>query len=259
MTVHLALGHRFGQEVAALTVFDFHHPNVGIIAGLASDKAIEIGLRLGFSGLHPDRLSVAAHGLGIEADLAADRIVDLDQHSASAGIALTHHNSRGLAQLGPPDQGRHPDIGGQQQFITPLTDEKAREGYHARFPLIRRAVCWKSRAITSRPGQQKAFTGAAALASALCFAAPAFAQSASELLYERTVMSAADSRCRLFDRPTSSALQAGAAQVRGTALRAGMTTKQLVQARATAKASRVACNASDLVTAATRVRTGFAG
>jgi hypothetical protein len=115
--------------------------------------------------------------------------------------------------------------------------------------------------MTSRPGQQKAIAGAAAIAATLCCAAPALAQGASQLFYERTVMSAADSRCRLFDRPTSSALQAGAAQARGAALRAGTTSKQLaeVQARATAKAYGVACNSSDLATAAARVRTGFAG
>jgi len=92
-------------------------------------------------------------------------------------------------------------------------------------------------------------------------AAPAWAQTASQLFYERTVMAAADSRCRLFDRATSAALQAGAAQARGAALRAGSSSKDLrdMQGRAIAKASGVACTSSDLTTAAVRVRTGFAG
>jgi hypothetical protein len=92
-------------------------------------------------------------------------------------------------------------------------------------------------------------------------AGPALAQSAAELFYERTVMSAADARCRLFDRPTSSALQAGASQARGAALRAGSTSKALreIQQRATGKAASVACASPDLTLAASRVRTGFAG
>ncbi len=93
------------------------------------------------------------------------------------------------------------------------------------------------------------------------FTAPALAQSASQLFYERTVMSATDSRCRLFDRPTSSALQAGAAQARGAALRAGSTFKDLsaIQRRALSKAASVSCASPDLTLAASRVRIGFAG
>ena len=92
-------------------------------------------------------------------------------------------------------------------------------------------------------------------------AAPAWAQSASQLYYERTVMSSADGRCRLFDRATSAALQAGAAQARGAALRAGSTSKELkqVHGRAVSKAAGVPCASSDLTTVAARVRTGFAG
>jgi len=92
-------------------------------------------------------------------------------------------------------------------------------------------------------------------------AAPALAQSASQLFYERTVMSVADARCHLFDRTTSSALQAGASQARGAALRAGATSRELreIQQRAAGKASAVACASPDLALAAGRVRTGFAG
>jgi len=92
-------------------------------------------------------------------------------------------------------------------------------------------------------------------------AAPALAQSAAQLFYERMVMSVADTRCHLFDRPTSSALQAGASQARGAALRAGTSSKALreIQQRATAKAAGVSCNSPDIATAAGRVRTGFAG
>ncbi len=111
--------------------------------------------------------------------------------------------------------------------------------------------------MTSRRPRNLALVAAAAL----CAASPALAQSAAELFYERTVMAAADSRCRLFDRPTSSALQAGAAQARGAALRAGSTAKALreIQARAQAKAASVSCKSPDIALAADRVRTGFAG
>lgn len=96
---------------------------------------------------------------------------------------------------------------------------------------------------------------------ALGAASPALAQSAAQLFYERTVMTAADSRCRLFDRPTASALQAGAAQARGAALRAGSTAKALreIQTRARTKAASVSCKSPDIALAANRVRTGFAG
>lgn len=113
--------------------------------------------------------------------------------------------------------------------------------------------------MTSRRSRNILVVTALGLSAAL--AAPALAQSAADLFYERTVMSAADSRCRLFDRATSSALQAGASQARGAALRAGVTSKDLraVQQRARSKAASVACGSPDLALAAGRVRTGFAG
>ena len=100
-----------------------------------------------------------------------------------------------------------------------------------------------------------------AAAAAFSAASAVLAQSAAQLFYERTVMTAADSRCRLFDRPTASALQAGAAQARGAALRAGSTAKALreIQTRAQTKAASVPCASPDIVLAANRVRTGFAG
>ena len=112
--------------------------------------------------------------------------------------------------------------------------------------------------MTSRRSRNLSLVTAVALSGTL--AAPALAQSAAQLFYERTVMSAADARCHLFDRPTSSALQAGAAQARGAALRAGATSKELrdIQLRATIKAAGVACASPDMTLAAGRVRTGFA-
>jgi hypothetical protein len=113
--------------------------------------------------------------------------------------------------------------------------------------------------MTSRRSRNLGLVTAVALSAAV--AAPALAQSAAQLFYERTVMSAADARCHLFDRPTASALQAGASQARGAALRAGATSKELreIQQRALSKAAGVACASPDIALAAGRVRTGFAG
>jgi hypothetical protein len=60
---------------------------------------------------------------------------------------------------------------------------------------------------------------------------------ALDLFYERTVMTAADERCGLFDGPITSALGAARAQARGAAMRAGAdkATLELVESRAVRK------------------------
>lgn len=98
--------------------------------------------------------------------------------------------------------------------------------------------------------------GAAALAApGMAFGQPA------DLFFERTMMSAADGRCRLFTPELSAALAAGAAQARGAALRAGMAPKDLaaLERRAQAQAARLDCHGRDLAQAATRVQDAFAG
>ncbi|MEO8114152.1 MAG: hypothetical protein ABI655_07230 [Phenylobacterium sp.] len=74
-------------------------------------------------------------------------------------------------------------------------------------------------------------------------------------------MSAADDRCSLFTPDTSAALQAGLAQARGAALRAGASRESLQAAETNAWAAvrRVDCASPDIQTAAQRVRTAFAG
>ncbi|MFT4253085.1 MAG: hypothetical protein QM608_11420 [Caulobacter sp.] len=98
--------------------------------------------------------------------------------------------------------------------------------------------------------------GAAALGAAQVAAA-----TPSDLFYERSLMSAAGARCGLFSPSLSGALDAGKAQARGAALRAGASTEQLdgVQQRAHAKAASTPCNSKDLTTAAGRVRKAFEG
>jgi hypothetical protein len=82
---------------------------------------------------------------------------------------------------------------------------------------------------------------------------------AADLLYERTVMVAADQRCGLFDSGLSAALDSGRLQARGAAIRSGTSTSALakVERRATAKAATTPCGSADLVTAASRVREAY--
>ncbi|CAN7412681.1 hypothetical protein LJR225_002637 [Phenylobacterium sp. LjRoot225] len=82
-----------------------------------------------------------------------------------------------------------------------------------------------------------------------------------DLLYERTVMTIADGRCRLFTPDVSAALSAAQVQARGAARRAGAGVDALrsVEARARAKAAGTDCASQDLAVAAGRVRDAFAG
>jgi hypothetical protein len=100
------------------------------------------------------------------------------------------------------------------------------------------------------------------LVAALC-AAPgvAMAGSALDLFYERSVMTAADNRCDLFDAGVATALDAARVQARGAALRAGASEDVLlgVEQRARARAEAADCRSQDVATAASRVRTAFEG
>ncbi len=102
----------------------------------------------------------------------------------------------------------------------------------------------------------------AATAAAVCAVmAPvgAWAAHPSNLYYERSLMSAAGTRCNLFTPGIAAALEAGAQQARGAALRSGMAMNDVkqVRARALAKAAAVSCASSDLTVAAVRVRSAF--
>jgi len=104
---------------------------------------------------------------------------------------------------------------------------------------------------------------AAVAVAAACALAPVAvaAASASSLYYERTLMSVAGARCKLFGDDIVQALTASAAQARGAALRGGVPMPELkaTAARARAKANAVSCAHADLKTAAERVKTAFAG
>ncbi len=97
----------------------------------------------------------------------------------------------------------------------------------------------------------------------VCAIAPmtARANPASDAYYERTVMSAADGRCRLFTPDIAAALAASQAQARGAALRTGADSASLqsLAAQARSRAEAAPCGSPDLTTAAGRVRAAFDG
>jgi hypothetical protein len=97
--------------------------------------------------------------------------------------------------------------------------------------------------------------GASALTPGFAHAQPA------DLFYERAVMSAADQRCGLFAPDVGVALAAATAQARGAALRAGVSIDALraTERAARAKAAAADCRSADIATAATRVKSAFAG
>jgi hypothetical protein len=112
--------------------------------------------------------------------------------------------------------------------------------------------------MTSTPAQR----AAPLLAALALLAAPAAALAGPlEVFYERTVMTAADARCELFAPEVSAALDAGRAQARNAALRAGKAEADLAatERRARAKAAAVGCKSNDLAKAAARVRDAFEG
>ena len=97
----------------------------------------------------------------------------------------------------------------------------------------------------------------------MAMAAPTalLAANAADQLYERTLMTAADGRCRLFSPTVSAALDAARAQARGATLRSGVSALQVsaLEQRARAKAAGTACNSRDLTLAAGRVKAAFDG
>ncbi len=99
------------------------------------------------------------------------------------------------------------------------------------------------------------------LAGAMYLTSPGvlLAANAADQLYERTLMTAADGRCRLFAPAIGSALDAARAQARGATLRSGATQAQVeaLEGRARSKAASAGCKSKDLTTAADRVRGAF--
>ena len=84
---------------------------------------------------------------------------------------------------------------------------------------------------------------------------------ALDLFYERTVLRAADERCKLLAPEIATALAAGAAQARGAALRGGSTERAVrsLEAEALDRASRMRCASPELTGAALRMQEAFKG
>lgn len=111
--------------------------------------------------------------------------------------------------------------------------------------------------INARPASRWMGLLGAALA-----AAPGVARAQPlDLFYERTVMSAADSRCGLFTPELARALAAAAAQARGAALRAGTSPDDVerTEREARLRAAEADCQSTDVAVAAGRVKQAFAG
>lgn len=98
-------------------------------------------------------------------------------------------------------------------------------------------------------------------AAAVLVAGAAEAAGPVDLFYERTLMRAADQRCRLFDGKAAAALAVAAAQAESAAVRAGVQPQHLarIEARARSRAAATACAAAELQQAAERVRQAFEG
>jgi hypothetical protein len=110
-------------------------------------------------------------------------------------------------------------------------------------------------------GRMTRWLGVFASIAALGASTSSHAATAADQLYERTLMTSADVRCRLFKPAVGSALDAARAQARGATLRSGASEGQVnaLEARARAKAGAASCGSKDLTTAATRVRQAFDG
>ena len=90
-------------------------------------------------------------------------------------------------------------------------------------------------------------------------ATPAVAGPA-DTYFERSLVAEAGGRCGLFDRATLHALEAGAAQARGAALRAGVREGDVERQRlrAAGRAGQIACDDPELEMVAGRARHAFA-
>jgi len=99
------------------------------------------------------------------------------------------------------------------------------------------------------------------LLSAALAASPGLAHArALDLVYERTVMTAADARCGLFAPEVSAALTASRVQARGAALRSGVNPQALhaIEREASDRGAGADCSSRDIAVAAGRVRAAFA-
>jgi hypothetical protein len=109
-------------------------------------------------------------------------------------------------------------------------------------------------------GGRAARAAALCAASLLCAGQAAAATPAANLFYERALMAAAGSACRLFAPDVSAALAASKAQARSAALRSGADAASLASLEAQARSAGAAsCGSPGVAQAAAQVRAAFAG
>lgn len=115
--------------------------------------------------------------------------------------------------------------------------------------------------MTHQKGRGARWIGVSIGLAAMAAPTALLAANAADQLYERTLMTAADGRCRLFAPTISAALDASRAQARGATLRSGASEMQVsaLEQRARSKAAGAACNSPDLTLAAGRVKKAFEG
>lgn len=126
----------------------------------------------------------------------------------------------------------------------------------------RRAGTARPSAQAPRLGQGGRRVGAGLVAALILGLSPLAAHAGpADVFYERALMSAANQRCGLFSPDLTSALEAAAAQARGAALRAGLSSETVAEvgARARQRAGQTPCASRDLAVAAGRVRAAFDG
>ncbi|MGA0605449.1 hypothetical protein ACO2Q0_05550 [Phenylobacterium sp. VNQ135] len=84
---------------------------------------------------------------------------------------------------------------------------------------------------------------------------------AVNLYFERTVLQAADERCKLLAPEVGAALAAGAAQARGAALRQGMAERAVksLETRARVRAADLNCSSTQLIQAAREIEVAYRG
>lgn len=92
-------------------------------------------------------------------------------------------------------------------------------------------------------------------------ATPEAGAAVTQTFYERSVVVAADARCRMFTPEVTAALKASTLQARGAAARAGADDAGLIDAglRAQAVADRTSCGDPDLATIRERVIQAYSG
>lgn len=92
-------------------------------------------------------------------------------------------------------------------------------------------------------------------------ATPEAQAAVTKTFYERSVVVAADARCRLFTPQVTAALKASTLQARGAAARAGADDASLIEAgaKAEAVADRTSCADPDLATIRERVSQAYSG